>query len=560
MSRTCRVPSARMRRTKAQDILPSPHDHLYTGHRPVEDRLITTFMLAGEELLKHLGGAGHKPQQAAHARPMDMQSPASFEYSGWLLEVADLVARRLSEDPARGEMLEEMLRELGDGAELRMLFQRRIADMPQPHAQDMQGKPVLTRREVDVLRCAAEDLSHEEIGARLGIAVETVHTHFRRIYKKLGVQRPMQAVARAVAMRFLPIEAVDLIRLAARCSLGNFSAFGTWVNHGPGRWNDRDRGRLRQIAAAGLALFLVTHAAAQVTEIERGIRQRMGNSPATLCCLSGAGEIVWSRSYPKLYSFQSVAIAPTDSARHGFSSGHLYAMAPTERPIGLNEGIIVEVDQNGRYVRQYHGALELGRRLTADSSLAFAADGRLLATTGFLTDGLLGFTDGGATVQRIAEGCFNQVCQDPSGRTYGVQNSGVGSVVKVLDPLGRLERTFASSTASETWYGGIAVDPVGRVFVSRCQGEAHSGAPSSVDVYDSSGGLTATLTDSALEGGRLWAGEDGQIYTASQRRGQIVVMDASGRICRRMDVPGLLRPYSGCVGSDGLLYVCGAQT
>jgi DNA-binding NarL/FixJ family response regulator len=58
----------------------------------------------------------------------------------------------------------------------------------------------LTERELDVLRLLAEGLSHEEIGARLQIAAETVRTHSRKAADRLGAKTRTQAVASAIRL------------------------------------------------------------------------------------------------------------------------------------------------------------------------------------------------------------------------------------------------------------------------------------------------------------------------------------------------------------------------
>ena len=55
----------------------------------------------------------------------------------------------------------------------------------------------LTERELEVLRLVAQGLSNREISERLFLALSTVKGHTRRIFDKLQVQRPTEAVARA---------------------------------------------------------------------------------------------------------------------------------------------------------------------------------------------------------------------------------------------------------------------------------------------------------------------------------------------------------------------------
>jgi LuxR family maltose regulon positive regulatory protein len=55
----------------------------------------------------------------------------------------------------------------------------------------------LTKREMEVLRLLPTRLSQREIGRRLFVSYNTVHSHIRSIYRKLGVSSRVDAVARA---------------------------------------------------------------------------------------------------------------------------------------------------------------------------------------------------------------------------------------------------------------------------------------------------------------------------------------------------------------------------
>jgi two-component system nitrate/nitrite response regulator NarL len=58
--------------------------------------------------------------------------------------------------------------------------------------------PVLSARELEVLRLAADGLSAVEIGRRLHLSRTTVRTHLQHIYEKLGVGDRTAAVAQAL--------------------------------------------------------------------------------------------------------------------------------------------------------------------------------------------------------------------------------------------------------------------------------------------------------------------------------------------------------------------------
>ncbi len=63
---------------------------------------------------------------------------------------------------------------------------------------------LLTRKEIQVLRLAAEGLSNDELAVRLFVAETTVRTHLRNINVKLDARNRMEAIARARRSGLLP--------------------------------------------------------------------------------------------------------------------------------------------------------------------------------------------------------------------------------------------------------------------------------------------------------------------------------------------------------------------
>jgi two-component system nitrate/nitrite response regulator NarL len=62
------------------------------------------------------------------------------------------------------------------------------------------AQPALTEREREVLGLLANGHAHDEIGAELGIGVETVRTHLRKASGRLGAATKTQAVATALRL------------------------------------------------------------------------------------------------------------------------------------------------------------------------------------------------------------------------------------------------------------------------------------------------------------------------------------------------------------------------
>lgn len=61
----------------------------------------------------------------------------------------------------------------------------------------------LTEREQDVLRRLVQGLSYQRVADDLGISLDTVRTHVRRVYSKLQVHSVAQAVSRALRDRLV---------------------------------------------------------------------------------------------------------------------------------------------------------------------------------------------------------------------------------------------------------------------------------------------------------------------------------------------------------------------
>ena len=60
--------------------------------------------------------------------------------------------------------------------------------------------PLLSEREVEVLRCMVDGLTTQQIGGRLFISENTVKTHVRHIFEKLEVSNRAEAVGRAMQL------------------------------------------------------------------------------------------------------------------------------------------------------------------------------------------------------------------------------------------------------------------------------------------------------------------------------------------------------------------------
>ncbi|MBI4288706.1 MAG: response regulator transcription factor [Chloroflexi bacterium] len=71
------------------------------------------------------------------------------------------------------------------------------------------GEPLLTKREVEVLKVAARGLSNKDVGQALGLSSRTVQAHLGNIFNKLNVSSRTEAVISAIRAGILSIEDVQ---------------------------------------------------------------------------------------------------------------------------------------------------------------------------------------------------------------------------------------------------------------------------------------------------------------------------------------------------------------
>ncbi|MBN2980360.1 LuxR C-terminal-related transcriptional regulator [Cohnella algarum] len=123
-----------------------------------------------------------------------------------ICEANDFVRLLMDEGPPLRSLLREMAaakrqgRYRGSAAASVSFVRTVLAGMEAPGEAEGEAHPLsalFTPREMDVYEGLLDGLSGKEIAGRLGIAYETVKTHRRRIYDKLGVKNRGEAVLRA---------------------------------------------------------------------------------------------------------------------------------------------------------------------------------------------------------------------------------------------------------------------------------------------------------------------------------------------------------------------------
>ena len=163
--------------------------------------------VARGKLLERQGRLREADEALARGIDLARRGNAKFDLSYGLLTHAG-VKGGLGDRRVARDMLHEARRTAETCADPGMLpelvakVERRLRLMPSratqtPYAED------LSERELAVLRLLATDLTQREIGEALFVSFNTVKTHVKSIFRKLGVATRPDAVSRARELRLL---------------------------------------------------------------------------------------------------------------------------------------------------------------------------------------------------------------------------------------------------------------------------------------------------------------------------------------------------------------------
>jgi DNA-binding NarL/FixJ family response regulator len=128
------------------------------------------------------------------ARRILITSPQAAVIMMTMAEDVEGVARAVNSG-ARGFLVKDASRE-----ELTTMVTQALADsaarrVPRARPEATGGVPTLTERELQVLQGMGRGRSNNEIGRELYLSEDTVKTHARRLFRKLGAADRAQAVA-----------------------------------------------------------------------------------------------------------------------------------------------------------------------------------------------------------------------------------------------------------------------------------------------------------------------------------------------------------------------------
>lgn len=153
------------------------------------------------------GDLAQAEREFAYAERFFGDEVASVYHTRLLVRLADVRCRRgrLDEAEATLRRAREELAELADSGVVRSLAADVETELEQARRQASHGEILESPSDAElaVLRLLVSDLSARQIAEELFVSANTVRSHTRAVYRKLGVNSRAEAVARAIAVGLL---------------------------------------------------------------------------------------------------------------------------------------------------------------------------------------------------------------------------------------------------------------------------------------------------------------------------------------------------------------------
>jgi LuxR family transcriptional regulator, maltose regulon positive regulatory protein len=162
--------------------------------------------LAMAKVLDRRGATAQAADAADRAVVLSLRGAGNLEVANALLVRAESLRHLGEPEAARSSVAEAsaLLRDCADpglaGELLAAAEEKSPGSGSRPAGPDVRAPAIpeqLTSKELEVLRLLPTRLSRREIGARLFVSLNTVKTHQRGLYRKLGVTERAEAVKRA---------------------------------------------------------------------------------------------------------------------------------------------------------------------------------------------------------------------------------------------------------------------------------------------------------------------------------------------------------------------------
>ena len=531
--------------TSSEPFIPEP-----PVRESSHEALLKTILSMSDALVEPLCTNRLKPLEITYATPINSQypTPQNDEFADFKKVVSQISELR-NQNEHLSEQMSLLAEVLGIGNAFPFLFRNLFAIQPPKPQLKPDGKPLLTERECEVLSHVAGDHSHEEIAKELNIAISTVNTTLRNIYRKLGVHRPMQAAAVAATRGYLQWDNMTWqIAFARGHTRGNNELIEDFCMNVCYFTPEGENFDFDFLAEFGLLLMAVSGAARRQLNGDRLSKPLLRG---VIYEVSKNGKASKSFGEDWIGGARSIVVAPEIASKQGFTVGNLFVAHDLKPQQNLNRGAISEFTPDGEYVRTFCGSSELSTRIIGNLALAFDYDGRLLETSGTWTDAVLAFSEGGDKVERFVDGNYFHITLGKSGDLYGVQCWGGSGLLRRFNKQGESFASFGQQTTGKRYYS-ITVNSKDQIFIG-----ADNDSRRVLQEFDSEGHFVQEFIIHGYNGSQIAMDEEDHLYLPCSLSNELKIVSSQGEIISCLSLPKNIVANSVAVNSEGRIWVCG---
>lgn len=154
-----------------------------------------------------LGGLDTVPRLQAQYPPPQVIMLTIYDHTPLIMQLLDLGVAGYLLKNSRGQEIRDAIHTVAaGGTHYGIEIMKKITQAMRSRQQTTVSMPVLSTRELEVLRLVVEEFTAHEIAERLFVSKETIDTHRKNIREKLGVRNTAGMVREALRLGLVSVD------------------------------------------------------------------------------------------------------------------------------------------------------------------------------------------------------------------------------------------------------------------------------------------------------------------------------------------------------------------